>query len=218
MAGTAVIEPQATPRVSMSSTVGLALALLVALAFWLIAAAPYLAGVNEQQFGPYWPRRYWMLAHIAGGSLALFIGPVQLWLGVSRRLLPLHRMLGMTYIAAIAVSVTAAYYLAFTSTGPWVFALGLAGLATAWVITTGLAFVAIKRRAIQQHQEWMIRSCVVTFGFVAFRAFFVALMGLGIGTMAEQQSAAAWFCWSVPLMVTEVVLQGRRVLALPPAR
>jgi len=27
----------------------------------------------------------WMLAHIGGGAVALLTGPVQLWLGVSRR-------------------------------------------------------------------------------------------------------------------------------------
>lgn len=35
----------------------------------------------------------------------------------------------------------------------------------------------------------------------------------GVGTLQEQLGVAAWFCWAVPLLVTEAVLQGRKILA-----
>ena len=96
------------------------------------------------------------------------------------------------------------------------FGAGLAGLATAWLTTSSLALLAIKRQLYEQHKEWMIRSYVVTTGFVTFRLLFSALQAAGVGTTPEQLAASAWFCWAVPLLVTEAVLQGRRILRVRP--
>ena len=102
--------------------------------------------------------------------------------------------------------------------GGWVFGTGLMGLATAWLTTTFMAFLAIKRSLMEQHKEWMIRSYVVTFAFVNFRICAAFLEAAGIGTLAEQLAAASWFCWSIPLLITEVFLQGRKIFSRRPAR
>jgi hypothetical protein len=54
---------------------------------------------------------------------------------------------------------------------------------------------------------------VVTFAFVIFRLFWSILRAAGVGTLAEQLAAASWFCWAVPLLLTEAGLQGRKILA-----
>jgi Predicted membrane protein (DUF2306) len=191
----------------------LGIATLVSLIFIAVAALPYFS-LNEAQFRTYWPRRGWLLLHITTGIVAILTGPVQLWLGLSDRYPAIHRRLGLVYLGSITVSSVAAYYLALHTDGGWVFGSGLAGLATAWLVTSSLAFLAIKRHLYEQHKEWMVRSYVVTLGFVTFRILFSALEASGVGTLPEQLGVAAWFCWSVPLLVTEAVLQGRRILAV----
>jgi len=59
----------------------------------------------------------------------------------------------------------------------------------------------------------MIRSYVVTTAFVTFRLLFEILGRIGIGTVGERLTAVAWICWTVPLLVTEALLQGRKILA-----
>jgi len=191
---------------------GLCLVGAIGVVFVAVNALPYLR-VTEEQFRFYWPRRWWLLLHLASGTVALLSGPVQLWLGLTARRLHLHRRLGMTYAASVAVSASAAYYLAFHTDLGWVFGAGLSGLATAWILTTGLALVAIRRQLYEQHKEWMIRSYVVTTAFVSFRVLFEALEAAGVGTIGERLAASAWFCWAVPLLVTEVILQGRKIAA-----
>jgi len=191
----------------------LGIATLVSVIFVAVAALPYF-GLNETQFRTYWPRRWWLLLHITTGIVAILTGPVQLWLGLSDRYPAIHRSLGFVYLGSITVSSVAAYYLAFHTDGGWVFGSGLAGLATAWLVTSSLALLAIKRHLYEQHKEWMVRSYVVTLGFVTFRILFTALQSRGIGTLPEQLGVSAWFCWSVPLLVTEAALQGRRILAV----
>jgi hypothetical protein len=59
----------------------------------------------------------------------------------------------------------------------------------------------------------MIRSYVVTFAFVTFRIFAGIAQAAGVGTLQEQLAAASWFCWAVPLLITEAVLQGKKIFA-----
>jgi hypothetical protein len=87
-------------------------------------------------------------------------------------------------------------------------------LATAWLSTTGMAFLAIKRHLYEQHKEWMIRSYVVTFAFVSFRAFDSVIESRM--PLLDHIGISAWFCWSVPLLINELVLQGRKILRVRP--
>ena len=183
---------------------------LVAIGFFLTTALPYLL-LDQQAMARYGARRWWVLIHVGAGAVALLIGPVQLWLGVSRRAMSLHRWLGLAYVTSVGVSSIAAFYLAVHTSLGWVFRTGITGLGIAWIVTTTMAVVAIRRGLIAQHQEWMIRSYVVTFAFVTFRVLWSILAAAHIGTLPEQLGIAAWFCWALPLLVTEVVLQGRRI-------
>ena len=187
-------------------------AMLVAVGFVALFAIRYFT-LNPDVFRFYWPRRGWLLLHIAGGIVALLTGPGQLWLGLNRWRLQLHRTLGIVYMTSVALSSAAAFYLAAHTDLGWVFGVGLTGLAVAWLVTTGLAFVAVRRGLIHQHQEWMIRSYVVTFAFVTFRIFAGVAQAAGVGTLQEQLAAASWFCWAVPLLITEAVLQGKKIFA-----
>ena len=213
MQGTSVLDVPAPP--SRRSLIGLlTLAMLMALAFFGGAALPYLIspGYNAELYAG---KRIPLLLHIAGGTVALLTGPIQLWLGLTDRRMHLHRRMGMAYMLAVAVGSLGAFYLAaHPSGGYWVFGAGLAGLAVAWVTTTGMAFLAIKRSLVTEHKEWMIRSYVVTFAFVLFRVGYVALQALRIGTQEQQLSVMAWSCWAVPLLVNELIVQGRKILAV----
>jgi len=197
------------------ATAALLFGLLISLVFVAVAALPYFS-LDEARFGSYWPRRGWLLLHVTTGMVALLTGPVQLWLGLSDRVTAVHRSLGFVYLGSVAVSSVAAYYLALHTDGGWVFGSGLAGLATAWLLTSSLALLAIKRHLYEQHKEWMVRSYVVTTAFVTFRVLSTALQAAGVGTQPEVLGVCAWFCWSVPLLFTEAVLQGRRILRVQP--
>ena len=190
--------------------VTLTIAGLIALGFFVSVALPYLL-LDPAVLARYEPRRAWLLMHVAAGGVALLTGPVQLWLGLSGTAPHVHRRLGLTYVAAIAIGSLAAFYLAATTTLGWGFGAGLTGLGVAWVLTTSLAVAAIRRGLIQQHKEWMIRSYVVTFAFVTFRAMWASLQAAGVGTLTEQLAISSWFCWAVPLLAVEAVLQGRRI-------
>jgi uncharacterized membrane protein len=206
------VLPSSRPLASWWTLATIAGAAVAALVFFLRVALPYLL-LDPLVLKRYEPERVWLLAHVAAGAVALLAGPIQLWLGTSGRTTRVHRRLGLTYVTAIAVGSAAAFYLAAHTHLGWGFAAGITGLGIAWVVTTALAVVAVRRGLLEQHRQWMIRSYTVTFAFVTFRAAWGVLQFAGVGTRAEQLAMSSWFCWAVPLLIVEIVTHGRRIFA-----
>ena len=194
-------------------------ALVVGVSLYYVVqnAIPYLSGAVplDNRHGGHGA---WLVLHIVGGIVALLAGPLQFSAAVRRRYLAVHRWTGRIYLVSVAVSVASAIRILVLPHSSFGFRIGIAGLALAWIATTGLAYAAIRRRQITLHREWMIRSYVVTFGFVFFRLLLDPLRSLGIATGPEIVSAVSWMCWALPLLVTEVVLSTRKILQAAPAR
>lgn len=164
----------------------------------------------------WWPRARWLLPHVIAGLVTLFLGPLQFWSALRRRYARFHRWSGRLYLVGVGLGASMAAGLVWRMPPGLTHAAGLASLAIAWVATSGMAFVAIRRGAVAQHREWMIRSYVVTFAFVTYRALVDILHASAIGSGADRAAFASWSCWTVPLLVTELVLQGRKIFRAPP--
>jgi len=76
-----------------------------------------------------------------------------------------------------------------------------------------MAMVAVKMRSFIQHQEWMIRSFVVTFAFVTFRAMMIVMTQLEFSDVINRLNVASWACWAIPLLFCEAVIQFRKFRA-----
>lgn len=124
-----------------------------------------------------------------------------------------HRWLGRIYLIAILIGTISSTYLAWTSAYRVNFswALGLQGLAFAWITTALMAYISVMRGYILQHKEWMIRSYVVTFAFVTFRWLndLTVVKNL-IPEFAERGPTVIWFSWAIPLLITEIVLSWNK--------
>lgn len=179
------------------------------LRFWVGDALPYLLDHSEETFRRFWPYRSGLALHVLGGTLALFMGPFQFWSGLRRRSLAVHRWTGRLYLTGVLVGSAAGFYLAPHSRLGWTFAAGLIVLNFAWLLTSGMAYAAIRLRQISVHRDWMIRSYVVTFSFVIFRFLFYLPAARALGTPAEVAATFVWVSWVVPLLLTEAVLQVR---------
>ncbi len=194
---------------------GLVLLLAVLAVFalhFIVKNALHYTSYDAATYGSLWPRRYGLLAHIAGGVPAVLIGLVQLWLGATGRTALLHRTLGRVYAGAVAVASAGAFYLALTVEPKYfTYAAGLFGLALAWAVTTSMAVLAIRHRAIEQHRDWMIRSYIVSFGFVTFRLFDNLLIDWKVAPEGDVDSFMAFACWSIPLLIAEPLIQLKKI-------
>lgn len=171
----------------------------------------YYRHYDAASFDPYWLRRGWLFLHINGGTLALLMGPWQFWTGLRQRHLEIHRWTGRLFLLGVAMGITGAVGLSATTTYGWGFAVGLMGLASAWLVTTFMAYYTIRKGLVALHKEWMIRAYVVTFAFVFFRILSDYTLMTRLRPENDRDITIAWACWVVPLGVTEMVFQIRRL-------
>lgn len=192
----------------------LAWAVLVSLiAYFVLREVPRFFVWSEASYGAYyWSRATITFPHIVVSLLALVIGPLQFWPRIRNGYPKIHRTLGRIYLVSILFGGLSGLVMAIISSKGFFYASGLFGLGVAWLLTSGMAFIAVRRRNFIQHKQWMVRSYVVTFGFVTIRSITGLIIYYGIGmTGPDRQGLASWMCWAVPLLITELVIQGRQV-------
>ena len=155
-------------------------------------------------------RRIALVTHISSRIVAVLIGPWQFLQRLRQRFLHLHRLLGRTYLIAVAAGSVAAQWLALTTTKGWAWGIGVAMLGVAWLATSGVAFLAIQRRQIRIHREWMVRSYIAIFAFVTFRVFVERLLATHVVPAQDVWITGFRACWVVRLFMAEIVLQLRQ--------
>lgn len=200
------------PKRERATKALLTAATLIALWYVTTSVMKYLH-VTRETYGIFWPRHEWLFAHVVAGTIAVVFGPIQFWLGLKREQPALHRSIGVVYVACVAIGAASAIYLALHTAYGWIFGAGLTTMALAWILTTGVATIAICRRMVTLHRQWMVRSYIVTFGFVLFR-FTTEILEMGnVGTMPERLAFASWASWTIPLLLVEGFSQARKLWA-----
>ncbi len=214
----AIAPPSAAAPRRWPKALALVAILTVATAFVLKYVFHYYLNYNEAVFtnpatgaANYWRMRGWLLLHITCGMTAALIGPFQFSQRLRKRYLQLHRLSGRVYVIAVMCGSVAAFRLAIGTTFGKAFGFGLEMLALAWCTTTLMAYYAVRQRQIQIHREWMVRSYVVTFAFVTFRVFNDYPPMMNWLPDADRSNVLIWACWALPLLITEVILQLRRM-------
>lgn len=175
---------------------------LLALGFIGKYVVHYVLNYGPRELDVFWPRRWGFLAHIAGGTVALGLGPLQFWTGLKARLPRVHRWVGRSYLFAVGVGSVGAFYLAATNTVGWHYGFALAMLGVAWSGCAGVAYAAILNGAVALHRRWMVRAYVVTFAFVIYRLIADVLPTSQLKPAQDLAVADAWVCWVIPLMIT----------------
>jgi uncharacterized membrane protein len=214
------LVPPTTSRKLRRSVTILAWAVVVFLASAFIYKYVlfYYRHYDPASFDPYWPRRGWLFLHINAGALALLTGPWQFWTGLRQRNLAVHRWTGRLYLLGVGAGVVGSVGLSLTTTFDFGVVNGIRVLALVWLVTTGMAYYTIRNGLVALHKEWMIRSYVVTFAFVTFR-FLQDYSPLSrVRPLGDRDTTIAWACWVVPLGITELIFQFKRLRTALAAR
>ena len=211
-------RPAPSLRIAPSSALLLAGLLSSVAAWWLIAPPVITFRAIEKHAGHF--ALVWF--HVFGGTVMLFLGLANLYVGTTRRFFAYHKLIGRTYliggafaaISAIVVTTSDAHEAAgaatFTNT-----TISLVSLACAWLLAAGMAYRAVRNRRYDSHRDWMIRSYVLAWSFVFCR---LASRVPGVEEMGGG-SAFIWLSWVGPLVLCEVALQWRNgASAMPTAR
>jgi len=154
--------------------------------------------------------------HTTFGGLALLLGPWQFVSRLRRRFPRAHRWIGRCYVLCCLIGGVAAYPVAFgTLAGP-VAAWGFAGMATAWLATTLLAFVAIRRGRVAAHRRWMVLSFALTLSAVTLRVSLLVPFFFWLDVMPIYR-VTAWTSWIGNLLIALLWLRRGRARGGAPA-
>ena len=183
------------------------------IAWWLIALPVFnlSAAARHKTHFPY------VFVHTVGGTVMLFVGAANLYVGATRQFFHLHKPLGYAYLIGGTIGSVSAIVLALSNGHAKAPAASfevtllkaddigwaLASLGMAWLGATAMALRAARNRRFDSHRAWMIRSYVLVWAFVLCRLVskIPAFPELGSG------AALIWLSWIVPLFICEVVLQ-----------
>jgi hypothetical protein len=152
--------------------------------------------------------------HILFGGIALLAGWSQFSKHIRKRNLMVHRALGKIYLIAVLLSGLAALYIAYFATGGIVSIMGFIGLAIGWLFTSVQAYRFIRRKDIDQHQYWMIRSYALCWAAVTLRIWmplFQFVLGMEFLTGYR---IIAWLCWVPNLIVAEIIVRNLKASRL----
>ena len=186
-------------------------AVIVALSLLFIYRALRFFSFSPEVLGKYFPFKWVIMGHIAGGLLALLAGPLQLSRTFRGKYRRAHRVIGRVYISAVVIGAVCALILASTTAlvVGWAYALSLHMLASVWGVSALLAWRTAVRRRFKQHEEWADRSYIATVAFVAQSMSFEIPWIAGLGSFAEVSTTIIWMSWTVPMFVYDC-LRGSR--------
>jgi len=117
-----------------------------------------------------------IMGHILPATVALVLGPLNLWNVLRGRHSRAHRRIGGVYTVAVSLAGTFGLFMAFHAYpgtmpfGRLVMTSGMATLACLWLGTLGMAVhAAAVRHDVSRHAFWMIVNVSATYSAVVFR-------------------------------------------------
>ncbi|MDC7997713.1 DUF2306 domain-containing protein [Gilvibacter sediminis] len=134
------------------------------------------------------------MVHVLLGAVAIIAGSTQFFESWQRSYLKLHRTLGKIYVLTVIPSGLAGFVAGFYATGAWYSKAGFICLAIGWIFTTVVAYTSIRKKEINKHKRWMMRSYAFCFAFVTFRIYLGLGAALGI-PFDEYYSYLSFLCW-----------------------
>ena len=187
-AGRTGIQVPALPFLFLGVLVG-----MTGLVF-LFVEVPLLLGLDSRWSARIEPYAWILHAHAACGVLAMFGGALQFFPFVRDARPRLHCAVGYVYMGATGVAGPLAVWIAIYHAEPPE-ALAAVAQAVLWLVTTAIAFLAIRSRDIATHQLWMARSYALTFTFVLHR-YVIGILGV---RLPGELGGTAAFVWLITL-------------------
>ena len=149
--------------------------------------------------------------HIGFGGLTLLLSPFQFATRLRNRAPHVHRAVWRIILVSIAIGGVGGLVLAPHSLAGPVGTVGFGLLAVLWVAFAATAFRAIRRRDVETHRRWMIRTFALTYAAVTLRLWLFVLMAVQSGLAGVDPETAfrraylivPFLAWVPNLLVAE---------------
>ena len=178
--------------------------------------APLGALVHPDMKADFVANPHGVYLHVFAAAVALLLGPFQFSTRLRSARARLHRWMGRAYLGiGVFLGGLSGLYISQFAFGGVVARLGFATLALCWLYTGFRAFLAIRRRAIEEHRKWMVRNFSLSFAAVMLRLYIPAFVLAG-ADFAVAYPIIAWLCWLPNVVIAEWRFNSGHNNASPP--
>jgi uncharacterized membrane protein len=158
--------------------------------------------------------QHWLFAffvHVFTSIFTLIAGFTQFSSMFLRKYPRLHRFIGKIYVIDILfITGPAGLVMSFYANGGIPSRIAFLMLSLLWMSCTAMAWITIRKRKIQQHKEFMMRSYALTFSAITLRAWKYALVFLFQPAPMDVYRLVAWLGWVPNLLLVEYWIYLRK--------
>jgi hypothetical protein len=206
------IEKRADLKLDRTDIIPVLLWLLVFSLTWLFMhGAEHYLQLTPEALHKYFEVKWFLIAHITAGGGSLVLGLLQFWKKLRNFSWKLHRIIGILYLLAVLVSSVSAVVLAFSTAYDvnWAYAFSTQVWVMVWISATVIAYYHALKKNFELHEEWMVRSYIVTLAFIISGLALKTQWVQGLGSFADISPSFFWMGWSVPLYIYQVILSTK---------
>ncbi|NOW95184.1 DUF2306 domain-containing protein [Mucilaginibacter sp. SG564] len=180
---------------------------IISLTWLFMHGADHFLQLTPEALGKYFKIKWVLIVHITAGGGSLILGFLQFWPSLRTYSWRLHRIIGTLYLLAVLVSSICAVILAFTTAYQinWAYAFSLQIWVSVWISATTIAYYTAIIKKFKLHQEWMIRSYIVTLAFVISGLALKLPSIKQLGSFEDISPSLFWMGWAVPLYLYEII-------------
>lgn len=147
--------------------------------------------------------------HIILALIALLTGPIGLNKRIRAKSPTFHRWNGRIYMFSIVLNFVPGVYVSFYASGGILSTVGFLILDTLWLLSTIVGVFYIKKKNVQLHSSWMIRSFFLTFANMTIYII-VAIANHALKLpYGLSYSIAVWSCWPINLVLAEIAIRKK---------
>jgi uncharacterized membrane protein YozB (DUF420 family) len=179
---------------------------IILLCFYYLYRAINFRFIKEGISPTFWNKQFWFVSHLITAVIPLITGPFQFWTWFRNHHIKWHRLLGKIYIFGCLLGGMSALYLGITQPYPGSIVPTLI-LATLWLFMTSAAWITIKRRNVQAHRLFMIRSYTLALSFIFLRILSDLVYKHNFLSFIKNEDVKdatyEWMSWVLPVLVVE---------------
>ena len=164
----------------------------------------------------YEANRALILLHVLPGGLILLLAPFQFSDRIRRRYVAYHRWTGRVLLVAVAISGISAFIFGlFMPFGGWRESAAVMLFGTLFFYAGARAWVAIRRRDVTMHREWITRMFAVAVGIATTRVISIGVSALTTLSLREVFLVSLWAGFASSVVAGEIIIRRARLHHVP---
>lgn len=161
--------------------------------------------VGSRRYPNLFTHNFWMLFfHIFPSIVVAILLPWQFLIFRAKKIRKIHKITGYICLAASCFATPTAVYLSYTSDNTFLTSTGNALAAIGWCISIWIAFYFIRKKDIEKHMRWMIRTYVFFMDGAVLRVILTE-WELFSGSGDDEYDPEAWLAWAATWALVEIM-------------